>query len=123
MINRDAIGEKLHLDELPLNQLIDIFTKKMTRWNDGSEIIVITRRMNSIQNQEFLLSVLGLTPYQYKTRLQRNLFKGRISPPIEVNSEDEMLEILLQNKSAIGYMYNYMIIRRESRIVIITVVE
>lgn len=122
VVNHEAIMEgKISSEGLSIRELIDIFTRKKTYWEDRTEIVVVTQKTSSIPNQQFLVEVLGLTPYQYRSRLQRNIYQGRATPPIEVSTEEEMFEKILENKQAIGYLYNYILLRNNERLVIINV--
>ena len=110
-------------DSISIRELIDIFTRRKTKWDDRTEIVVITQEMNSIPNDNFLIQVLGVTPYQYRSRLSRNTYSGRTLPPIEVSSEEEMLDRLLANESSIGYLYNYILYKDDERLVIVNVTD
>lgn len=119
IVNSNANTER----ELSIRELIDIFTRRKTQWDDRTEIVVLTQGMDSLPNKQFLIEVLGITPYQYRSRLGRNTYSGRVAPPIEVDSEEEMLERLVSNDSAIGYIYNYILYKDDERLVIINVTE
>lgn len=119
LVNKNANTET----DLSIRELIDIFTRRKTQWDDRTEIVVLTQGMDSLPNKQFLIEVLGITPYQYRSRLGRNTYSGRVSPPIEVNSEEEMLDKLVRDESAIGYIYNYILYKDDERLVIINVTE
>jgi len=119
----DVITSKqLENPEMTIKEVIDIFTGRKTRWDDKTEIVVLTYEENSVRAHTFLLEVLGITPYQYKSRLQRNLYRGRGKKPVELKSEEEMFDYIIDNDQSIGYLYNYMLYKDEERIVIINVV-
>lgn len=123
VVSKEAIDLGKTQETLSVRELIDIFTKKRTYWDDRTEIIVITRKQTSIPNEIFLVDILGLTPFQYRTRLQRNIYRGRAHPPIEVSTEEEMFTLILSNDQAIGYIYNYILLKDEERLVIIHVTD
>ena len=108
-------------NEMSVAELVDIFTKKKTHWDDRTEIVVVTRTQSSVQHQIFLNEVFGITPYQYRSRLERNIYQGRSKPPIQARSEEELVEIVLSKKGAIGYIYDYIVFKQEDRLVIIHV--
>lgn len=122
------VGSKDVPDRLPnkeavldLRQVIDIFTKKQRKWEDHSEIVVVMRKQSSIPNRQFLTKVLGLTPYQYKSRLYENIYRGRAEPPIEVESEEKLLEYISNHERSIGYIYDYIVINEDDRITFIKI--
>lgn len=121
--SRSRIIRKNDSYTISLKDLIDIFTKNKKNWADSTEIIVVTRRKDSIPNKEFLIKVLGLTPYQYKSRLYNNIYQGKGSGPVEVNSELELLEFVAKNERSIGYVYDYMVINNEDRVIIIQIID
>lgn len=107
------------IKEVSIPDMIDIFTRRKTLWDSGMEIVVVTRHQNTSEHLNFLYSKLGITPYQYRTRLERNIYKGRTKPPIVVNSDDEVVEVVLSVPGAIGYIHNYYIYKNGGKLVII----
>lgn len=102
-------------------ELIDIFTKRKTHWDDRTEIVVVTHKLTSPEHTLFLSDSLGITPYQYRSRLQRNIYQGRAKPPIEVRSEEELVDRVTTIDGAIGYIFNYIIYMENDKLVIINV--
>lgn len=107
--------------QLSTQELVDIFTRRKSYWNDGSEIVVMTRPVNSIPHKAFISEVLGLTPYEYRSKLERNIYQGRTKLPVELKSEEELADSVINNPTAVGYIYDYMIIKHNKRITIVDV--
>lgn len=119
LVNADA--DTKH--EMSVRELVDIFTRRRVHWDDRAEILVVTQEADSLPTKQFLIEVLGITPYQYRSRLSRNTYSGRVSPPVEVSSEDEIIDKILTEKNAIGFIYNYMLYKDDNRLVIVNVKE
>jgi len=96
-----------------------IFTRKDTRWSDGSEIKVFIKPINSIEHSNFLISVLGISTFSYKRHLESQTYAGRTTSVMEVDSDEIMALKISQIPGSIGYI-NYAIIINNRDIVVIS---
>lgn len=105
---------------LTLSQLIKIFTGDSDKWENGEEIHLVMYDINSIEHKTFLLEQLGLTPTEFKKRFNKNLkenpkMKDRIT---YVKNQEEMIKELLNNNSAIGYMFNLILYKNKDDLIV-----
>lgn len=120
VLNRKVFLEKQERS-ISIPELIDIFTRRYTRWENGESVVVVTRELSSIEHKRFLQEHLGITPYQYRARLQRNIYQGIASPPFEVKTEEELIDKVALTPGAIGYVYNLALYRDNNQLVIVDV--
>ncbi|WP_345333046.1 hypothetical protein [Ferrimonas pelagia] len=73
-------------------------------WPDGSAITVLVLPQKSDIHTQFSRQVLKLLPFQLSREWDRLVFSGTGERPLEVSSEQEMLEMLEQLPNAIGYL-------------------
>lgn len=118
----DPMTRSPEVKRVQVSSLVDIFTHKTPTWIDGSPIIVIDFPDGSVEQKLFIIQNLAMTPYQYKTRKERYLYRGRGMPPITVHSQDEMYQKLLTTNNAIGYLSNQLYYRDDKRLYVVEVV-
>ncbi len=81
-----------------------IFLGKETAFSDGVTATVITHSANSALRNEFDEAVLKRKTSAVDAYWSKLVFTGRGIPPQTVNSDQEMIELILQNKNAIGFI-------------------
>jgi hypothetical protein len=101
---------------------VDIFTHKSNTWIDGSPVVVIEFPENSIEHKLFVIQNLAMTPYQYKTRKERYLYRGRAIPPITVKTQQEMYIKLMSTNNSIGYIKGKLIYKDEKTLYVVEVI-
>ncbi|KZZ43673.1 hypothetical protein A3765_07780 [Oleiphilus sp. HI0130] len=90
--------------ELQLKELRAIYTMKKRLWSDGQPIQVYVLTPEQDSHREFCKQVLGVFPRQLQSIWHRLVYSGTGEAPIELNSEQEMLEVISSTKGAIGYI-------------------
>jgi ABC-type phosphate transport system substrate-binding protein len=86
------------------SELVDIFTRKKLFWSAGKKIVVFTRPVDSIEHKLFVMDILKMSPYKYRSLLDAVVFAGDNTPVIEVASDEEMLIRLSMTPYSIGYV-------------------
>lgn len=93
--------------------IVNIFTRKKIYWSDGHKITVFTKISDSIEHKIFIMNILNITPYRYKTMLNTITYGGENTPAIELSSDQEMMSKLSNMPFSVGYI-NYNIIMNDS---------
>jgi hypothetical protein len=73
-------------------------------WPDGQSIRVYILPPQQPEHRAFVKSELKLFPYQLVKIWDRSVFSGSGQSPMIVESEEEMLRKVSENKGAIGYL-------------------
>jgi hypothetical protein len=73
--------------------------------NDGNVIRALRRRDDERLNQIFLQSVIAMSQRSYERRLLSLALKFGTPRPTEVDSHDELLDLLVRYPSSIAYMW------------------
>ena len=95
-----------------------IFTRKDTRWDNGKNILVFIKPIDSIEHRIFVANVLNMTLYRYQKSLETYTYTARALPVTEVNSDDKMRVAINSHPGAIGYI-NYELVVNEKKIKIV----
>lgn len=86
--------------ELALKDVRAIFTMKKRLWSDGQPIQVYVLNPEQNSHREFCKQVLGVFPRQLESIWHRLVYSGTGQAPIEVNSEQEMIDVISSTKGA-----------------------
>lgn len=84
--------------------LLRAFLKKITRWQDGSTIRPVDQNLDSPVRRVFTEDVLGRTVAAVRNGWEQAIFDGRDVPPPELDSDAEVVDYVLRNPGAIGYV-------------------
>jgi hypothetical protein len=118
----DPITKRSRVKRVHVDSLVDIFTHKSNTWIDGSPVVVLEFPENSIEHKLFVIQNLAMTPYQYKTRKERYLYRGRAIPPIIVKSQEQMYMKLMSTNNSIGYLKDNLIYKDEKNLYVVEVI-
>lgn len=90
--------------QLSREELREIFFGRQTRWPDGSPLRVFVLPDQHPIHIRFAKEVLGIYPYQLRSAWDRMLFSGTGTPPVIVESPEQMQTELQKMPNAIGYI-------------------
>ncbi|GDY28099.1 hypothetical protein AHAT_39890 [Agarivorans sp. Toyoura001] len=90
--------------ELSSKQIRSIFSLREKNWPDGQVIELVVMKDNSELHKQFCLDALKLFPYQLSRIWERQIYTGTAIAPTIVDSEQEMLDTIIKNPNAIGYV-------------------
>jgi ABC-type phosphate transport system substrate-binding protein len=92
------------VDKLTRRQLIDVFTRRQTRWPSGDAILPVDLRSDSPVRRDFVVDELKTSVQAIKNYWQQQIFSGRNVPPPELDDDAQVLKYVLKNSGAIGYV-------------------
>lgn len=101
-------------------ELVDIFTRNRIWWPNSKKITVFTRQLDSVEHKLFVIDVLNLSPFQFRSRLDSVIYAGKNTPVVEVTSDEEMLLKLSLTPYSIGYVNSTVMINDKLNIIKIT---
>lgn len=74
-------------------------------WADGTKIRVFVFPDDNALHQSVAKEKLNVFPYQLRANWDRLVFSGTGQAPIQVSSNEEMLERIANTPGAIGYLW------------------
>ncbi|MBL8484188.1 MAG: hypothetical protein JNJ60_18470 [Rhodocyclaceae bacterium] len=89
---------------LSRNALRTMFSMRLNKWPDGSNMTVYVLPDNDPTHVMFCKEVLDVFPHQLRQVWDRLVFSGTGQAPREVASEEEMLARMATTPGAIGYI-------------------
>lgn len=81
-----------------------LFLGKAKKFNDGNQAVPINQEENSAARASFNSSVLSKSGSQLKAYWSKLIFTGKGSPPKEVASDAEVIDLVSKNPNMIGYV-------------------
>jgi len=81
-----------------------IFLGKAKSYPDGAQAVPVAQSDAASASDEFNTKVLTKSSSQLKAYWSKLVFTGKGTPPKEVDSDQEMLELIQANPSLIGYV-------------------
>lgn len=81
-----------------------VYAMQIKQWQSGVPVKVFTRSPKSDLHREFVISKLKIQPHQLERYWNRLIFTGTGRSPTVVDSEQEMIEMIINTPGAIGYI-------------------
>ncbi|MAY41387.1 MAG: hypothetical protein CMI05_03615 [Oceanospirillaceae bacterium] len=98
------VNSNVSLDSVSRQYLLSVFSMQTRTWPEGQSIRVYILPPQQPEHRSFVKSELKLFPYQLVKIWDRSVFSGSGQSPMIVESEEEMLRKVSENKGAIGYL-------------------
>lgn len=94
----------VELQTLSLANARAMFGLRLPRWPDGKVVKVFVLPDNHPLHSRMSKEKLDLYPYQLRQTWDRLIYSGMAQAPIEVASEEDMLDKVAATPGAIGYV-------------------
>lgn len=91
---------------LSVAQLRRIYSMRQVHWQNGIPIVVYVLASKNPLHQQFCREQLRLFPYQLDRIWHKLTFSGYGVAPIEVETQQALIEAIRTTKGAIGYVEN-----------------
>ena len=92
------------VERLSKSQLRSIYLKRQVIWPNGDKIKVYMLPAKSLTHQQFSQINLQMFPYQLEQTWQKLTYSGIGTPPVEVATAEQMLQLIQTTPGAIGYL-------------------
>ena len=91
-------------NKLTRREVRAIFSMRLTHWPNGNPVSVFVLQDNNPLHIKFCKNILNIFPHQLRLVWNKLSFSGTGTAPIELISEQEMLEAIRSTPGAIGYL-------------------
>jgi len=89
---------------LSRDEIARLFLKKTNTWPNGSPVVPVDQRSDSIGRQAFCRDVLRKDLSEISSYWNQMIVSGRAAPPLAKGSDDDVLAYVRANPNAIGYV-------------------
>ncbi len=104
MAGVSVIVNKANTADIKVEDVKRIFLGKASQFSNGQEAVPINLDMSVSSRNEFDSSVLGRNSSQVTSYWSKLVFTGKGTPPKEVSSETDVLELVKNNQNIIAYI-------------------
>jgi ABC-type phosphate transport system substrate-binding protein len=108
---------------LPREEVERMFTKRIVRWErwpGQPRVDPVDQRYSAPVREVFTREIHGKNPARIRSYWNRLIFSGRGAPPPERDSDEDVVDFVLKNRGAIGYVSARASLPRGVRAVTIT---
>lgn len=95
---------ELYPQTLSGNEIVDIFMGRKKRLDNGTYVIPVDIQMDNPMRGGFYKELMGKSLSEINSYWARLVFSGRGVPPRQADTVTEIIEIIKNNKGAIGYI-------------------
>ncbi len=99
-----VVNEANAADSMAKANLAKIFLKKITRWDSGAKVQPVDQAESRSVRESFTKSVHGRNVHAIKAYWQKMIFSGKATPPLEHDSDSQVVEYVRKHPGAIGYI-------------------
>jgi ABC-type phosphate transport system substrate-binding protein len=92
------------ISSISKDQLSRFFLKKSTKWDNGNKVTPVDLTTNSDARESFTKRIHGKSVSAINAYWQKKIFTGKGVPPVELQSDAEIVEFVSSNPGAVGYV-------------------
>lgn len=89
---------------LKKTQVSNYFLKKASSWETGRKVLPVDQGESSPTRKSFTEEIHGKEVHSVVSYWQKQIFSGREVPPVEKNSDRDVIAFVRENPDAIGYV-------------------
>ena len=98
------VNSAVHVDGLSKKEVSDLFMKRTPKWSSGTPVVPVDQSDRAAVRDEFSKSIHGKSTAAVKSYWQQQIFSGRDVPPVEKDSDEQVVAFVRANPGAIGYV-------------------
>lgn len=99
-----VVNKQNPITTLTKQQITDLFMGRSPYFPSGAAVMKLDAPGSSLTRQLFYQALVSMSLPEVNAYWARLMFSGRATPPMQVASEQDMLQLVSQNPSAIGYL-------------------
>lgn len=85
-------------------ELAKIYLGKQKKFSDGASVLAVNLKEGVGVRDDFDSTIVGKSSSQLKSYWSKLVFTGKGTPPKEVSSDAEMIQLISSNPNLIGYV-------------------
>lgn len=98
------VNQKNGVNQLSRDEVIDIFMGRNRQLSSGVSALPLDLPGASVEREQFYSRLTGKSMSEINAYWARLIFSGRASPPTLMRSQEESLQMVMDNRSAVGYV-------------------
>jgi ABC-type phosphate transport system substrate-binding protein len=101
---RIIANDNVDIASVNKDQLSRLFLKKTTKWDNGVKVTPVDLAADSDVRQNFTQNIHKKSISAINAYWQKKIFTGKGVPPVELQSDKEVIEFVSSTPGAIGYV-------------------
>jgi hypothetical protein len=101
-----VVNQTVPSKQYTLADIRAVFMMRQRFWPNGEQIKVFTLSDSDLLHKDFVKNNLNMFPHQLRRIWDRMLFSGTGAIPVQLDSEQEMIDKIANTPYAIGYLNN-----------------
>ena len=98
------VNQKIGVDKLSREEVIDIFLGRNRQLPSDVTALPMDLPGTSLEREQFYSRLTGKSMSEINAYWARLIFSGLASPPALVRSQEEAMQMVVDNRSAVGYV-------------------
>jgi len=98
------VNQKIDVNKLDREEVIDIFLGRNRHLTSGVTALPMDLPITSIERAQFYSRLTGKGTNEINAYWARLTFSGRASPPAVAHSQEEAIQMVIDNSGAVGYV-------------------
>lgn len=99
-----VVNQKNGVNKLSREEVIDIFLGRNRQLSSGVTALPLDLPGVSTEREAFYSRLTGKNMSEINAYWARLIFSGRASPPTLMRSQEESMQMVIDNRSAVGYL-------------------
>lgn len=99
-----VVNQTVPSKQYTLTEVRAVFMMRQRFWPNGEQIKVFTLSDSDLLHKDFVKKNLNMFPHQLRRVWDRMLFSGTGAIPVQLDSEQEMIDKIASTPYAIGYL-------------------
>lgn len=98
------VNQNIGVNKLSREEVIDIFLGRNRHLTSGVTALPLDLPSTSLERGQFYSRLTGKSMSEINAYWARLIFSGRASPPSLAHSQEEAMQMVADNRSAVGYV-------------------
>lgn len=98
------VNQKIGVNKMTRDEVINIFLGRSRQLASGVTALPLDLPGTSTERAQFYQHLTGKSMNEINAYWARLIFSGRASPPAQVRSQEEAVQMVMDNRSAVGYV-------------------
>jgi ABC-type phosphate transport system substrate-binding protein len=98
------VNQKNAVNKLSRDEVIDIFLGRNRQLSSGITALPLDLPGSVAEREQFYSRLTGKSMNEINAYWARLIFSGRASPPTSMRSQEESMQMVIDNRNAVGYV-------------------
>jgi len=98
------VNQKIGVNKISREEVINIFLGRSRQLSSGVTALPLDLPGTSLEREQFYSRLTGKSISEINAYWARLIFSGRASPPSLMHSQEEAIQMVIDNRSAVGYV-------------------